>query len=370
MSFLTVLFLLSEFSFSIISSRVTDSALMYLCLTASYYLFVRAHQEISFKKLLIAAALASYAFLTREPALFYFPFYLIFLLYFYRRDKLFSLKQYFAGAGLFLGLCLAVPGIMMLYYGSQYIDTLRFSSAHGYTPQLSGIVIKARYFWDAHVNLILLPVAVAGLAILWIRQGWRFVAGLISVCFVPLLIILLVSEEALMLEPRIFMGYFFVMAFGLAYLTDVVAQFIYYTYRPFAIGAACIIFTYISAVRFLPDYRADLSKIQYLENYYESIKPLINKDVVIIIGEETLYVGYRGQADGIGPYFISPGWSWPTGKLVERLNKLLSENLTVIYDPRTRHYQAAKRSKDLDEMTETFTLTETKNGFIQVTLKK
>lgn len=370
-SLLTVLFLLSELSFSIISSRITDSAMMYLCIMASYYFFVRAHQTQNFKKLVLAAFFFAYAFLTREPALIHFPFYLVLLIYFYNTKETFRLKEYILAAALFLAVCIVPVILMSLYYGSYYTETLRFSSSSAYRIDVSDLLIKADTIVKTHVNYILLPVALAGLVILFKRSGWRFSCGLLATCLIPLTFIMFFPNNGLVMEPRLFMGFFFMVALGAAYLIDAVGPLIANNrYLKVAITTAAVVIMYVSGTRFLPQYRADIAQIQYLENYYESIKPLINKDVVIIIGEETLYVGYRGQVEGIGPYFISPGWSWPTGKLVEKLNKALSENLTVIYDPQGRKYLEAKRAKDLDEMAATFNLTETKNGFIQVTLKK
>jgi len=370
-SFLTVLFLLTELSFSIISSRATDTPLMYLALIASYYFFAQAHEQKSAKRLFVAALLFSYAFLTREPALFHFPFYVIMLFYYYRRGALFSFGKYLTSAALFTAVCISVPLIMLLYYGSYYTETLQYSIAKAYSPDLSDLLSKVQVFYDVQVNLILLPLGLGGVIVLIRQKGLQFFLGVIAAACVPLLFNLFFSGHALMTEPRLFLGYFFIVALGVAFFIDALASLIHgRRFKISAIVTACAVVSFVLVTRFLPQYNADLSRIAHLVNYYESIKPLLGKDTVIIIGDETLYVAYRAHADGKPSYFISPGWSWPTGQLVEIINNVLSKNLTVVYDPRSRTYQQKKREKDLDEMTATFNLMETQNGFVLVTRKK
>lgn len=370
LSFLTVLILLSEFSFSIISSRIGDSALMYFCLAASYYYFLTAHENNSVKKLLLSAFLFGYAFLVREPALFYFPFFIIMTAYLKNQKKLFSLKQYIWATGVAFAICIVPITFIFLNDSTRFIANFLRSSASGYQVSAYSLWENIKVLSEQQINLMLLPAVVFGFICFFKKVGAKYASGFAACCLLPLTITLFVSDRGYLHEPRLFMGLFFLNSFCIAFLIEsLTAQAIGPRQKKLVLAASVIAATFVSFARFIPQYRADLAELAVSERYYDSIKPLLGREVTLIIGKETLYVLYRGMADGVPPSIISPGWSWPTGRLVEVVKTLLLQKRTVIYDPNARSYMGEKRNRDLDELTASFNLVETTNGFVQVNSK-
>lgn len=369
-SFLTIVILLSEFSFSVVGSRVGDSALMYFCIAASYYYFLTAHETNNLKKLLLSAFLFGYAFLVREPALFYFPFFVILIAYFKSQKKLFSLKYYIGAAGTAFVAAVVPIVLMFLNDRKRFVANLLHSSINGYQVSSSGLWENIVLLGEQQINFLLLPAVICGLILFFRRFGPKYTGGILICCLLPLAITFVVSNRDFLYEARLFFGLFFLNSFCIAFLIEAVATRVSDSRVKIVVLAALVgVATIISFTRFIPRYRSELAELSTSENYYEKIKPLLGRQVTLIIGRETYYVLYRGMADGVPPSIISPGWSWPTGSLVEVVNALLGRKMTVIYDPNSRDYMSAKRQKDLDEMTATFSLNETTNGFMQVNFK-
>ncbi len=366
---LTVLFILSELSFSIISSRMSDSALMYMLVLASYLLFVLAHERQNSRYLIGASLLFAYAFLVREPALVYFPFYIVCLVDFYRQKKLFPLKKYLKSGFLFLTICVSVPLILLAVYGKLYMYNFKIS-APAYYFSISDLLQKFQLLWKSQINLTTFPLAILGLVLSIKSNGVRRLSGFVISGIASIPFFLPFAELELVVEPRLYMGLFFVVAFGLANLIDfVVKEISSLVFKTVLIATFSSAFMYISYLRFVPEYLSDLQQLSEQKKYYESIKPLLVPNATIIVGLETIYLDYRSTIDGVPIYFISPGWSWPTGKLIARVNKALSNGYIVIYDPKSRKTFRLKREKDLNEMEAAFKLTATKNGFVLVSSK-
>ncbi len=369
-AFLTVLFILSEFSFSVVSSRVTDTPMMFVFVFSSYLFFMAAHEQQKPRYLTISALLFAYSILVREPAVFYFPFFLVMMVSYYRKNKLFTLKKYIKDGLLFLAPLITAPALLLLFFTDIYIANFKISSPTYYFTTV-GLIHKFQIIWETQFNHITLPIALLGLAIFLKTQGWRrFLAFGVAAPF-SILLFIFFAENELVEEARLFLGLFCFLSLGLAifinYVTDKIPQTLF---RRTVLCIACAIAMYISYIRFVPKYEDDLREMVRQEKYYERIKPVLTSpNSILILGDESTYVHYRTQADNIECFLIYPGMYWPTGRLVTWIKSLLAKNLVVIYDPEGRKAHRKKREPDLNEMAETFKLTPIENGFIQVSLK-
>lgn len=366
---LTILLLIAELSFSVVSSRVTDSALMYFSVLASYYAFLIAHERKSLKLLFTSAGLFGYAFLVRESALFFFWFFGIAIAYFQSRDLRFQRKKYLESFLVFLFIAISGPLFLVFNYQDTFVRQFKLSLLNGSFTDSLNIVGRLLLLCQSQINLITVVPAILGF-IIFLRKAERFwLISFLLICLAPVFITISVVNGDALIEPRLYLGLFLTLAFfqanAVVYLSNFFKGRIKYILQ---IVIAAILFG-LSFERYWEQYQAEKKKAEQYNEYYSELKPFLVNEVVLILGSESAVVKYRAMSDGFNPVSISPGWSWPKGKLNQVIEDNLEVGRKVIYDPRSSAYRRVAREEDLKKMTERFQLQDIGSGFVGVRYK-
>lgn len=367
---LAIALLLSELSFTAISSRVIDSQLMYLMTAASYYYFLKSHENSNAKLLYTSAACAAYAFLAREPGAFFwilfFPFYL-----FFRKQKMsFPTKNYLTFLALLILLSLSGPLYLYIMYREGYLKDISHSLTTTDYLRPIGFSNVVRIVFESQINLFTFPISIFGFYFLLKKHGTKWITGFLAVCLIPVLITVAILEDEALYESRFYFGLFIALAFFQAHLIEA----LFYKFKSrlkLAVGLCASVFfltAYFSFTRSLDKYNFEKSETARLNFYYENLKPFLQNDVVTILGFESQYVKLRSKIDKLKVKVIMPGISWPKDRLVEELDAHLKNGKTVIYDSNTRRYLSSRRESDLKKMTDRFTLENLDGGFVKVKL--
>ena len=365
-SAICILLLLSELSFSTISSRVMDSPLMYLALVSSLYLFITSHNKQNKGMLYLSGFLCGYSLLIREPAVLYWPIFLVFFYLFKKENLLYTKKTYLLFFCIIALTSASGPLILYLMDGDEFINNFNhsFQNAKYFIPTTLSDILNT--FLNSHLNYYTLPIGILGLYLYAGKTEHKNKIFAIAIlCLFPVILSFFILSVDAVKESRFFFTYFLLNALGQSFLVDHLRKYYKNHFITFFIVLTLFIANFY---RCIPEYLSEKNIVARQNNYYEKIRPLLSPDTVFILGYETQMVRYRGLLEGIRVRTISPGWSWPKGLLVEDIKSLILNNRKVIYDSNAADYNP-ERKADLEQMAQQFRLIEIYDGFYRIESK-